>query len=66
MNNNGWTITFLPWESEDCLERVAGRFKTTEERDKFIEDIHKPDSGWLPEELESIAIYNDYNYRLPR
>ena len=60
--DKGWTITFYPWESG--LIRVAGRFKTTEEKDAFLNEIRKPDSGWLEEELMSIRVINDYNYSI--
>ena len=62
----GWTITFLPWEDIEGKERVAGRFKTTQEKDEFIKKIHQPDSGWLEEELSSICEVNDYNHLLKR
>ena len=39
---NGWTITFLPWEDIEGKERVAGRFKTTQEKDEFMKKIHQP------------------------
>lgn len=32
----------------------------------FLEKIHKPDSGWMDEELAMIGVINDYNYMLPR
>lgn len=51
---------------DDCKLCVAGRFKTTEEKDEFLSNIYKPDSGWLEEELESLAVINDYKYILPR
>lgn len=65
MNENGWTIVYYPWEDDEGKPRVAGRFKTTEEKDKFLEKIYKPDSGWLPEELSTVSPINDYNYMLP-
>lgn len=62
----GWTITYIPWEDMEGKPRVAGRFKTTKEKDEFLEKIHKPDSGWMDEELTMIGVINDYNYMLPR
>lgn len=62
----GWTITFIPWEDDNGLERVAGRFKTTKEKDEFLNKIHQPDSGWIEEELMTLGIHNDYHYILPR
>lgn len=66
MDGKGWTITYIPWEDMSGKERVAGRFKTNEEKDKFLDEIHNPNSGWLDEELMTVAIHNDYNYVLPR
>ena len=63
-NEKGWTITYIPWEDDYGRPRVAGRFKTTSEKDQFLKDIHKPDSGWLEEEFCTITVHNDYNYRL--
>lgn len=63
MENNGYTVTYIRWD--DCLEWVAGRFKTKEELDIFLNEINKSGSGWLDEELSTISIINDYNYHLP-
>lgn len=63
MEEKGWTITFYLWD--DGKERVARRFKTTEEKDKFLDEIHQPGSGWLGEELQTISVINDYWYMLP-
>lgn len=63
MNEKGWTIVFTLWD--DCKERVAGRFKTDQEKDEFLKEIRKPDSGWTNEELESVCSVNDYWYMLP-
>ena len=62
----GWTITYIPWEDMEGNPRVAGRFKTTKEKDEFLEKIHKPDSGWLDEEFATLGIINDYYYMLLR
>lgn len=62
----GWTIVYYPWEDIQCKPRVAGRFKTTKEKDEFLEKIYKHDSGWLEEELSTISVINDYNYQLTR
>lgn len=62
---DGWTVVFYPWDDDEGKPRVAGRFKTDEEKDKFLEEIHKQDSGWLNEELSSISVINDYWYMLP-
>lgn len=62
----GWTVTYIPWEDMEGKPRVAGRFKTTREKDEFLEKIHKYGSGWTDEELSMIGIVNDYNYMLPR
>ena len=67
MNNNekGWTIVFYPWDDMEGKPRVAGRFKTTEEKNKFLDKIYSKDSGWMEEELSTISAINDYNYSLP-
>ena len=62
----GYTITYIPWEDMRGLPKVAGRFKTAEEKDTFLEEIHDSSSGWTREELSSIAIINDYGYELER
>ena len=63
MEEKGWTITYMRWDDGEIW--VAGRFKTTKEKNEFIEKISRPDSGWLEEELNSLCIINDYNYKLP-
>ena len=64
INEKGWTITYVPWEDILGRPRVAGRFKTTMEKDAFIKEIYKPGSGWMTEELSTICVHNDYNYIL--
>lgn len=66
IEEKGWTVTYIPWEDMEGKPRVVGRFKTTKEKDEFLEKIHKPDSGWMDEELAMIGVINDYNYMLPR
>lgn len=66
MENKGYTVTFVPWEDMMGRERVIGRFKTEEEKDEFLKEIHSNDSGWLPEELATVCVINDYNYTLSR
>ena len=62
MAEKGYTITYYHWD--DMKEKVAGRFRTEKEKDEFLESIHKPGSGWLPDELETLCIIDDYNYML--
>lgn len=64
--DKGYTVVYIPWEDLEGKPRVAGRFKTKEEKDKYIEKIYDKNSGWLDEELSSISVINDYNYILPR
>lgn len=59
----GYTIVYYPWDDMECKPKVAGRFKTAKEKDEFLEKIHKPDSGWLEEELNTIMIVHDYYYQ---
>ena len=66
IEEKGWTVTYIPWEDIEGKPRVAGRFKTTKEKNEFLGNIYKPDSGWLNEELGTIIVINDYNYMLPR
>lgn len=61
----GWTVTYMNWDDPEGEERVVGRFKTTKEKDKFLEKIHRPGSGWVEEELQSLTFIHDYNYMLP-
>lgn len=67
MEGKGWTIVYYPWDDDRGLPRVAKRFKPDEEKEKdeFLANIRKPDSGWLPEELETLSVEEDYNYMLP-
>lgn len=65
MDQKGWTVIYYPWEDLEGKPRVIGRFKTTKEKDDFINKIHKSDSGWMEEELETVSVINDYNYHLP-
>lgn len=65
MQEKGWTVTYYPWEDMEGKPRVVGRFKTTEEKDKFLDKIYAKDSGWTGEELSTLSIINDYNYLLP-
>lgn len=65
-NEKGWTVVYTPWEDLDGKERVAGRFKTTKEKNEFIEKIYKSGSGWDEDELHSLRVINDYNYILPQ
>lgn len=62
---NGFTITYIPWEDDHGREHVIGRFKTTEEKDKFLKQIYQEDSGYTLEELSTISVIDDYNY-MPR
>ena len=64
--DKGYTIVYLPWEDLEGKPRVAGRFKTKEEKDEYLEKIYDKDSGWMDEELSSILVINDYDYILPR
>lgn len=59
----GCTVTYIDWDTGK--PRVAGRFKTKEEVDKFLEAITADGSGWMDEEISTISVHNDYNYMLP-
>ncbi len=63
--DKGYTVVYIPWEDLAEKPRVAGRFKTKEEKDEYIEKIYDINSGWMDEELSSISVINDYNYILP-
>lgn len=58
----GWTIIFLNYDDLEGKETVAKRCKTTKEKDEFLEKIYSTNSGWLPEELQTVCSINDYNY----
>lgn len=62
VEEKGWTVVYTRWD--DCRVCVAGRFKTTVEKDAFLAKIRQPNSGWLEEELMTIAVINDYSYML--
>lgn len=66
MEEKGWTITYIPWEDMEGKPRVAGRFKTTKEKDDFLNSLYEEGNGWMEEELATLGIINDYNYMLPR
>lgn len=66
MEEKGWTITYIPWEDMEGKPRVAGRFKTTKEKDDFLKSLYERGNGWMEEELATLGIINDYNYMLPR
>lgn len=66
MEEKGWTITYIPWEDMEGKPRVACRFKTTKEKDDFLESLYEGGNGWMEEELATLSIINDYNYMLPR
>ena len=61
--SKGWTISYIRWD--DGKPCVAGRFKTTKEKDEFLEKIFSPGSGWTDDELNTIGEHNDYNWMLP-
>ena len=61
---SGYTITFIPWEDNEGKEVVLGRCKTEEEKNDFIEKLHKIDSGLTDEELSTVSVYNSYYYRI--
>ena len=59
----GWAAVYTDWD--DGKLKVARRFKTDDEKNEFIESLHKPGCGFLEEEIESMYFVNDYNYILP-
>ena len=60
----GYTVTYIIWD--DGHGWVAGRFKTEDEKNQFLDKIKRPDSGWTPEELNSVSVINDYNYMMSK
>lgn len=65
MDGNGFTLVYIPWDNLEGRPRVVGRFKTIKEKNKFLDQIFDVNSGWLPEELGTLCVMDDYNYRLP-
>lgn len=61
----GYTVVYYPWDDDEGKPRVAKRFKTRKEKDDYIDEINRPGSGWLDEELSMVMVINDYNYMLP-
>ena len=59
----GYTITYFDYDTGK--PRVADRFRTKEEVDKFLEAITADGSGWTSEEISTVSLHNDYNYMLP-
>lgn len=64
MEDKGFTIVYFPWEDIEGRTRVAGRFKTEEENDDFLQKIYEPESGWMEEELSTVSVIDNYNYIL--
>lgn len=63
-DESGWTAVYTDWD--DGKEKVARRFKTSKEKEEFLDNIRKPGCGFLEEEIESLYFVNDYNYMLPQ
>ena len=61
--SKGWAISYIRWD--DCKPCIAGRFKTTKDKDEFLEKIYMSGSGWTEDELYTISVHNDYNWMLP-
>lgn len=66
VEEKGWTVVYLPWEDMEGKPIVAGRFKTTKEKDEYLEKIYQQGSGWVEDELSTVRVINDYNYHLER
>jgi len=47
------------------LPRVYKRCDTKEELDDFFKKVNSPDSGWLPEELDSLRVENSKYFNIP-
>lgn len=60
--HNGWTVTYVPLHDLFGNRQVAGRFKTEQERDRFLEKIKNYDSEWTEQELMSLDVHPGYNY----
>lgn len=61
--SKGYTIIYYPVE-DNGRPRVAGRFKTVDEKNQFLSEIYNIDSGWKPEELATLMTKDGYNYSL--
>ena len=40
MDGNGFTLVYIPWDDLKGRPRVAGRFKTIEEKNKFLDWLY--------------------------
>ena len=62
----GWTVFYFPHDADgnEGELTVAGRFKTTEEKNEFLKKVYKYDSGWTDMDLVTMASINDINYHL--
>ena len=59
----GYTIIFIPFESDEGLEVVYGRYHTENEKDIALKEAIKE----LDEiELQTLTVVNNYNYMLSR
>lgn len=61
-NENGYTVTYIPWEDDEGKEVVIGRFTSEHEKDKFLEKIYDDHSGFTLEELSSVSVIDNINY----
>lgn len=62
-DGKGYTILFISHNDPDSKYRIAMRCKNKKERNKFLNEIIK-NSGWTSDEIRTIKIINDYNYKL--
>lgn len=65
-DSKGWTIVGIPYNDPEGKPVVYGRFKTTKEKDEYLKNIYKPDSGWMEEEISMLQVINDFNYSLEK
>lgn len=65
-DSKGWTIVGIPYNDPEGKPVVYGRFKTTKEKDEYLKNIYKPDSGWMEEEICMLQVINDFNYSLEK
>ena len=63
MTTKGYTIIYYPLDNYG-KPKVAGRFKTVDEKNQFLSEIYSIDSGWLPEELTTILVKEGYDYKV--
>lgn len=61
----GYTVIYFPNGDPNSIPVIAGRFKTTKEKDIFLEKLVSEKSKLKESEKRMIIVVNDYDYKIP-